>query len=291
MAQLRKQQTLAQVAEFSGFGYWSGKDVRVELRPAPVDSGLNFVRSDIAPHVRISADARNRLEAPRRTTLATGNAQVEMVEHILAALYGLQIDNCEIWVDQAEMPGGDGSSQAIVEAIDAAGIVEQEAPAKRLVISEVTRVGDDNSWVEARPHKHAGLAVRYRLDYGPDCPIGRETIDLKITPKSFRKELATARTFLLEEEANWLRSRGLGTRVTNQDLLVFGPNGLIDNELRYENECVRHKALDLVGDLALAGCELVGYVIAHRSGHRLNAELVRTILQEGRVEGGLRRTG
>jgi UDP-3-O-acyl N-acetylglucosamine deacetylase len=291
MAQLRKQQTLAQVAEFSGFGYWSGKDVRVELRPAPVDSGLNFVRSDIAPHVRISADARNRLEAPRRTTLATGNAQVEMVEHILAALYGLQIDNCEIWVDQAEMPGGDGSSQAIVEAIDAAGIVEQEAPAKRLIISEVTRVGDDNSWVEARPHKHAGLAVRYRLDYGPDCPIGRETIDLKITPKSFRKELATARTFLLEEEANWLRSRGLGTRVTNQDLLVFGPNGLIDNELRYENECVRHKALDLVGDLALAGCELVGYVIAHRSGHRLNAELVRTILQEGRVEGGLRRTG
>ncbi|QDU26477.1 UDP-3-O-[3-hydroxymyristoyl] N-acetylglucosamine deacetylase [Anatilimnocola aggregata] len=291
MAQLRKQQTLAQVAEFSGFGYWSGKDVRVELRPAPVDSGLQFVRSDIAPHVRIAADARNRLEAPRRTTLATGTAQVEMVEHILAALYGLQIDNCEVWVDQAEMPGGDGSSLAIVEAIEAAGIAQQEAPAKRLVISEVVRVGDDESWVEARPHKHGGLSVRYRLDYGPECPIGRETIDLKVTPKSFRNELASARTFLLEEEADWLRSRGLGTRVTNQDLLVFGKTGLIDNTLRFENECVRHKALDLVGDLALAGCELVGHVIAHRSGHRLNAELVRTILQEGRVEGGLRRTG
>jgi UDP-3-O-[3-hydroxymyristoyl] N-acetylglucosamine deacetylase len=291
MASLRKQQTLAHVAEFSGFGYWSGKDVRVELRPAAVDTGLQFVRSDLAPHVRIAADARNRLEAPRRTTLAAGNAQVEMVEHILAALYGLQIDNCEIWVDQAEMPGGDGSSSAIVAAIDAAGIVAQDAPSKRLVISEVTRVGDDESWVEARPHKHTGLAVKYRLDYGANCPIGRESIELKVNPKSFRQELAPARTFLLEEEANWLRSRGLGTRVTNQDLLIFGPNGLIDNTLRFENECVRHKALDLVGDLALAGCEIVGHVYAHRSGHRLNAELVRALLQECRVEGGLRMTG
>lgn len=291
MAPQRKQQTLAQVAEFSGFGYWSGKDVRVELRPAPIDSGLHFFRSDLAPHVRIAADAKNRLEAPRRTTLASGNAQVEMVEHILAALYGLQVDNCEIWVDQPEMPGSDGSSQAIVAAIDAAGIVQQDAPAKRLVIADVIRVGDNETWVEARPHKLPGLSVRYRLDYGPECPIGRETIDLKVNPKSFRTELAPARTFLLEEEANWLRSNGLGTRVTNQDLLIFGATGLIDNTLRFENECVRHKALDLVGDLALAGCELVGQVIAHRSGHRLNAELVRMILREGRVEGGLRKTG
>ncbi|WP_254508359.1 UDP-3-O-acyl-N-acetylglucosamine deacetylase [Anatilimnocola floriformis] len=294
MAVLRKQQTLARVAEFTGYGYWSGKDVRVELRPAEVDSGLQFVRADLAPHIRIAADARNRLEAPRRTTLAAGNAQVEMVEHIMAALYGLQIDNCEIWVDQQEMPGLDGSSQAVIDAIDSVGIIEQEAPSKRLVISEVTRVGDDESWVEARPHKHAGLSglvVKYRLDYGPECPIGRETIEVKVNPKSFRQELASARTFLLEEEANWLRSRGLGTRVTNQDLLIFGQNGLIDNTLRFENECVRHKTLDLVGDLALAGCELVGNVHAHRSGHRLNAELVRALLQEGRIEGGLRMTG
>lgn len=291
MASLRPQQTLAQVAKFSGFGYWSGKDVHVELRPAPVDAGLQFIRADLSPQIRIAADARNRLEAPRRTTLASGTSQVEMVEHILAALYGLGVDNCEIWVDQPEMPGCDGSSQAIVEAIDAAGIVQQDAPAKRIVIAEATRVGDDESWVEARPHKHNCLSVRYRLDYGPECPIGRETIDLKINPQNFRDELATARTFLLEEEATWLRSRGLGTRVTNQDLLIFGPTGLIDNTLRFENECVRHKALDLVGDLALAGCEIVGQVIAHRSGHRLNAELVRMILQENRIEGGLRKTG
>ena len=95
----------------------------------------------------------------------------------------------------------------------------------------------------------------------------------------------------MKEEADWLRQRGLGARVTNKDLLVFDDNGPIENELRYENECVRHKALDLVGDLALAGCDLVGHFIAHRSGHRLNAELVKVLLAEGRIEEGLRRTG
>jgi UDP-3-O-acyl-N-acetylglucosamine deacetylase len=111
-----------------------------------------------------------------------------------------------------------------------------------------------------------------------------------VTPVTFAKELAPARTFLLEDEAAWLKSRGLGTRVTHQELLVFGPEGPLDNSLRFENECVRHKALDLVGDLALAGCDIVGRIIAYKSGHRLNAELVKVLLSEGRMEGALRRT-
>jgi UDP-3-O-acyl-N-acetylglucosamine deacetylase len=159
------------------------------------------------------------------------------------------------------------------------------------VVTEITRVGNDDSWVEARPSRGPGLALQYKLDYGPNNPIGRQTIDLPaVTPRVFATELATARTFLLKEEAEWLKSRGLGARVTNQDLLVFGPEGLEENELRFENECVRHKALDLVGDLALAGCDLVGQFIAHKSGHRLNAELVKVLLSEGRIEEGLRRT-
>jgi UDP-3-O-acyl-N-acetylglucosamine deacetylase len=106
----------------------------------------------------------------------------------------------------------------------------------------------------------------------------------------FRRELASARTFLLEAEAEWLRGRGLGTRVTVKDLLIFGDQGPIGNELRFEDECVRHKTLDLVGDFALAGCEIVGQVIAYRSGHRLNAELVRALLSEGEIVGEQRRT-
>jgi UDP-3-O-[3-hydroxymyristoyl] N-acetylglucosamine deacetylase len=275
----------------AGFGYWSGRDVQVEFRPAPPHSGIVFVRRELEPPRRIAADVRQRIEVPRRTTLAGDGTQVEMVEHVLAALYGLAIDNCEVWVDGSELPGLDGSCQPMVEALLAAGIVEHAASRRRLVVTDVTRVGDDETWVEARPTRGSGLTIKYRLDYGSNSPIGRQTIELTISPSVFRTELAAARTFILAEEAEWLRQRGLGQRVTNQDLLVFGPEGPIDNELRMENECVRHKALDLVGDLALARCDLVGHFIAHRSGHRLNAELVKVLLHEGRIEEGLRRTG
>jgi UDP-3-O-[3-hydroxymyristoyl] N-acetylglucosamine deacetylase len=274
----------------TGFGYWSGRDVRVEFRPAAPHTGFVFVRTDVAPPRRIPAGVAHRIEVPRRTTLASGGVQVEMVEHVLAALFGLTIDNCEVWIDSPELPGLDGSSEPLVTALVAAGIVDQPAARRRLTVTDVTRVGDDECWVEARPVKNGGLTIKYRLDYGSGTAIGRQTIELKVTPETFRTELAPARTFLLAAEAEWLRQRGLGQRVTNQDLLVFGPEGPLDNELRMENECVRHKALDLIGDLALAGCDLVGHFIAHKSGHRLNAELVKVLLQEGQLEEGLRKT-
>jgi UDP-3-O-acyl N-acetylglucosamine deacetylase len=249
-----------------------------------------FVRTDAESARPVAADVRLRIEVPRRTTLAAGGVQFEMVEHILAALYGLAIDNCEVACDSAEMPGLDGSCQPLVAALAEAGIVEQRAVRRRLTVTDITRVGNDESWVEARPVKTGGLHILYKLDYGPNNPIGRQTIELAVSPRTFAAELAPARTFLLLDEANWLRSRGLGTRVTNGDLLVFNEDGPIDNPLRFENECVRHKALDLVGDLALAGCELVGQFIAYKSGHRLNAELVKVLLCEGRIEEGLRRS-
>lgn len=286
----RAQHTIAKPAEVAGFGFWSGQDNRVEFRPADVGTGLVFVRRDLAGSPRIPAVVANRIETPLRTTLVSEGVAVEMVEHVLAACSGLEVDNCEIWVDRPEMPGCDGSSQPFVDALTQAGIVEQAALRERLVVDEVTRVGDDESWVEIRPRPRGGFSLRYRLDYGSDSAIGRQTIELVITPSGFRRELAPARTFLLETEAEWLRSRGLGTRVTVKDLVVFDDNGPVGNELRYEDECVRHKALDLVGDFALAGCQIVGQVIAHRSGHRLNAELVRALLSEGQIVSEQRRT-
>jgi UDP-3-O-[3-hydroxymyristoyl] N-acetylglucosamine deacetylase len=280
---IRLQQTIAQSVVVEGFGYWSGNNVRLEFRPAPPQTGIVFVRTDLPKPVRIPAQVGHRIEIPRRTTLAVDGGSVEMVEHILAALAGLWIDNCEVWVDRPEMPGCDGSSAAFVQALRTAGIVQQDWPCRQLVITDTTRVGNDESWVEARPAKHGGLAIKYKLDYGPDNVIGRQTLELRVTPETFQKELASARTFLLKEEADWLRSRGLGSRVTPRDILVFDDQGPIENELRFENECVRHKALDLVGDLALAGCTLVGQVIAYRSGHRLNADLIQALLSEGQV--------
>lgn len=290
MLKRRNQRTLANTAVVEGFGYWTGKDVRVEFRPAPENTGLVFVRADLSPPQRIPALVEYRIEAPRRTTLRCGRGSVEMVEHILAALAGLQIDNCEIWVNNVEMPGCDGSSLAFVEALDKAGIVEQDAPRACLVLRDTCRMGDEGSWIEAHPASQAGFTVKFRLDYGRDNAIGRQTLEMRITPDAFRRELASARTFLLKAEAEWLRSQGLGTRATLQDLLVFDEEGPIDNTLRYPDECVRHKVLDLVGDFALAGCDIVGYVVAHRSGHRLSAELVRNLLSEGELHSDLRRS-
>ena len=287
---LRNERTLARPCEVAGFGYWSGRDVRVELRPAAAGTGIVFVRGDLTPPRRIAASVLHRIEVPRRTTLASGGVQVEMVEHILAALLGLRIDNCEVWVDAPEMPGLDGSCQPLVAAIEAAGTVEQTATRRQLLVTEVLRVGDEESWVEARPPSEDGLTFTYKLDYGPGSLIGRQTIELAITPETFARELSPARTFLLESEAAWLRERGLGARVSNRDLLVFGQDGVIENELRFENECVRHKALDLVGDLALAGCDVEGHIVAYRSGHRLNAELVKGLLKEARLVAGLRKS-
>lgn len=277
----RNERTIGKSVAVEGFGYWSGRDVRVEFRPASPGTGLVFVRSDLSSAARIPALVANRIEVPRRTVLRNGPASVEMVEHVLAALFGLQIDNCEIWTDQPEMPGLDGSSRKFVESLDSAGIVEQKQVRDQLVVREVTRLGDDDSWIEARPAAKSEFTVRFRVDYGPSTGIGRQTIQLPINPSTFRREIAAARTFMLKEEADWLVAQGLGKRATPADLLVYDANGPIGNELRFPDECARHKVLDVVGDLALSGSDIIGNIIAHRSGHRLNSELVRVILAEG----------
>jgi UDP-3-O-acyl N-acetylglucosamine deacetylase len=282
----RPQYTLAEPVRLAGFGYWTGRDVRVEFRPAAPHTGIVFVRQDLAACPRLPAQVGLRVETPRRTTLAAAGATVEMVEHVLASLAGLHIDNCEVWVDGAEMPGLDGSSLPFVEALTSTARVAQAALRECLVVTRPVRVGNDECWVEAHPDPRGGLTLQYRLDYGPHGPIGQQQIDVSLSPHTFCTELAAARTFLLHEEALWLRQRGLGARVTCSDLLVFDADGVVGNTLRFDNECVRHKTLDLVGDLALAGCDLRGRIVACRSGHRLNAALVRELLaQEQQLTG------
>jgi UDP-3-O-acyl-N-acetylglucosamine deacetylase len=171
----------------------------------------------------------------------------------------------------------DGSSWPFVAVLQAAGVVTQPAPRPYLVVTETLRVGDDECWIEARPTRHWGTSLQYRLDYGSEHVIGRETARVTLTPQNFVRQLAPARTFLTWREAEWLRQQGLAARVTAQDVLVFGDQGLIDNQLRLEQECAAHKVLDMVGDLSLAGCDLIGQFVAHRSGHRLNANLVQTL--------------
>jgi UDP-3-O-acyl N-acetylglucosamine deacetylase len=285
MSVARRQRTLVRPVSVTGFGYFSGRDVRVEFWPAAEHAGIVFVRHDITPAARVPAGVALRINVPRRSTLELAGIRVEMVEHVLAALAAMRIDNCEVWVDAPEMPGCDGSSKPFVDAIDAAGALEQRSPVRQIVVGQSVRVGDENGWIEAQPSRTAGLSVSFELDFGVQSPIGRQLFALDITPDSFRRELAACRTFIPEEAAQGILAQGIGKRVTPRDLLIFGPNGPIGNTLRFVDECARHKVLDVVGDLALTGCEVVGHVVAHRSGHALHAELAKRLLEQAEVTG------
>jgi len=286
----RHQRTIASTATVRGIGYWSGEHVNVEFHPADPFTGIRFVRTDLPARAAIPACVACRRQTPRRTTLAAGAAQVEMVEHVLAALAGMRIDNCEVRVDRAELPGMDGSAQPFVDAIVRAGVVQLDAMRRRLTVRQSVRVEADQAWIEARPTDEPGLIVRYELDYAPHPAIGRQSIELAVTPQAFRSELAPSRTFLLRDEARWLQAQGRARHVSPRELLVFDEDGPIQNQLRFADECVRHKTLDVVGDLALAGMDICAYVVCHRSGHQLNAELVDRLLAEEQRIGARRRS-
>jgi UDP-3-O-acyl N-acetylglucosamine deacetylase len=273
----RPQRTLRTAATVHGRGYWSGRENRVELQPAAVGSGIVFVRGDLAPPASVPAVVGAVVEARNRTQIVRGPASVHLIEHVMSALAGLGVDNCTVVVTAEELPGMDGSSRDFVAAIDRAGIVEQDAAIDPITVGETVRVGDAACWIEAGPARFAGLSIEYVLDYGPG-PIGRQRLDLDITPDTYRDELSSARTFISTDDAARLRAAGLGATVSPGDLVVFSADGPIGTELRWADECVRHKVLDAVGDLALAGRPLHAHVRAFRSGHALNAGLVRELV-------------
>ncbi len=263
-----------------GFGFWSGLDATVEFRPAPAGTGIVFVRRDLPGMPRIRSVIGNRADGPRRTTLSANGTAVDMVEHILAALAGLQIDNCMIFVDRAEMPGLDGSSQRFVEALLEAGVQTQHVRRRTLVIDRPVRVGTDDIWLLAEPCQFPHCELRYELSYPDEPAIGDQNFEMVLRPDAFCSQVAAARTFVTRTEAELLRQQGLGRRVNYSDILVFDEKGPLENSLRYPDECARHKLLDMLGDFALSGMDICGRITARRSGHRLNAELVRQLLAE-----------
>jgi len=275
----RPQRTIARDAVVRGISFLNGADVLVRFRPAEAGTGVVFVRTDLPGGPTVPALIGHVIPRQRRTTIRRGEATVEMVEHVMAALAGLRVDNCRVEIDGPEAPGCDGSSLAFVEALETAGSVEQDRPRETLVIDRPITVREGGSTLTVHPGQADRLVLSYNLDYGQGTPIGRQSLFLDVTPESFARELSTSRTFVLEAEADAMRAAGIGRRTTEADLLIFGPDGPIHNPLRFPDECVRHKMLDMVGDLALLGRDLVGHVVAHRSGHQLNAELVRKLVE------------
>lgn len=275
----RTQRTIARSATVHGYGLFHGVDVALTLLPAPEYHGIVFQRVDSPARVLIPARVEYVVPQPRRTVLSRLGAQVETVEHVLAALAGMRIDNCIVQLDAPECPNGDGSSRVFVDAIDRAGIARQSAPASEWAVEESIRIDDEATgarW-QARPAPVDELQIDYELS-NPYPGCDRQALGLKITPETFIGELASARTFVRESEVHSLRAMGLGRRTTPRDLLVFDERGQpLDNALRRPDECVRHKILDCLGDFALAGGRLYGRFDGHRTGHRHNHELIRCI--------------
>ena len=273
----RNEQTLAACCEIRGRGYWSGQDVRVRFLPAAAGAGVRIVRTDRPGQPSCPALTTYADEQAFRTNLCAGEARFEMIEHVLAALYALQIDNCVIEINGEEMPGLDGSALAITQALRSVGVVVQATDKQRFIVDQTFRVGDETCWIQASPAVDGHAHYAYHLDYGADSPIGAQSYSGVLNAHAFCHELAPARTFVTAQQVAQLQSQGVGKHVGPQDLLVFDDNGLVDNSFRFPNECARHKALDLIGDLALVGVELIGRFVSHRGGHRLNAALARQL--------------
>lgn len=276
----RLQRTIQREFTLTGIGFRTGADLKVTFLPADDDFGIVFQRVDLRDQPLVEARLENLAPRSRCTGIEANGASVDLIEHVLAALAGLHVDNCLIQVDGPEMPGFDGSCLPVVEALLEVGFETQTAIKPILVVTEATTLqGHDGSLLKAKPaFGYGGLTMTYLLDYGLDAPIWPQIYTFKNSPEAFVQEIAFARTFVKDSEVAALQAQGIGLRSTAKDLLVFGDQGVIDNELRAVDECARHKLLDCLGDFALTGCDIQGYFHAWRTGHRQNQDLMKRLL-------------
>jgi UDP-3-O-acyl N-acetylglucosamine deacetylase len=270
-----RQRTIGGQVTIPGIGLQTGSRVNLTLKGAGENCGINFVRRDLpgSPSVNImSRDDEASASAERRTMVGFGPMQIQTTEHLLAALSGLSIDNITAELDNVELPGLDGSASGYVEALKKAGIVEQDAEKPVIALKSPVWCGGKDALIVAVPDE--AFRVSYTLSYPG---IGTQFFSVTVDEKSFVSEIAPARTFCSEMEALELLKRGLGKGANYENTLVMGASGPVNNSLRFPDEPARHKVLDLIGDLCLAGAGLKGHFIAQKSGHRLNMELVKLI--------------
>ncbi|MBN2489590.1 MAG: UDP-3-O-[3-hydroxymyristoyl] N-acetylglucosamine deacetylase [Planctomycetes bacterium] len=295
---MRNQRTIKDAVELSGVGLHTGAPVTLRIRPAPPDHGVIFVRTDVEDPPLIAASLDNLRRLERRTALAVERVEIQTIEHLLAALWAVQLDNAVIEMDAPEVPGADGSARPFVDALNQAGLVDQKAPKKTLVLDETVSVSAGSAALVALPSPDGAFGLSYTLDYasadGRALPVQHFEC-AELTPEVFIREVAPARTFCLEREAEELRSAGLGRGANYQNTLVIGASGgVIENELRYPDEFARHKVLDLIGDVFLLEADLKARIVATKTGHELNQKLVgelRRIMHDRENRDVLQHTG
>lgn len=275
-----KQRTLKNVIRATGVGLHSGDKVYLTLRPAPVDSGIIFRRVDLNPHMEIPARAENVGDTRLSTTLVKGTTRISTVEHLLSALAGLGIDNAYVDLSASEVPIMDGSAGPFVFLIQSAGIEEQNAPKRYIRIKRAVQVQDGDKWARFDPFN--GFKVSFRIDFEhPVFKRSSQFAEIDFSKTSFVKEVSRARTFGFMHEIELLRENKLALGGSLDNAIVMDDYRVLNEDgLRYEDEFVKHKVLDAVGDLYLLGYGLIGAFSGYKSGHELNNKLLRTLLAD-----------
>jgi UDP-3-O-[3-hydroxymyristoyl] N-acetylglucosamine deacetylase/3-hydroxyacyl-[acyl-carrier-protein] dehydratase len=258
---------------YEGVALFSGAKVKIILRPAGVNTGISFIRSDEADkRIAVSIDAVT--SNYRRTSLAQNGVSVDTTEHLLSAVYGLGIDNLDIVINGSEVPHTDGSAKDFIDLISSAGIKEQELPKKTIKLKAPVTYAEGDISLIALPAD--GLTIDYTLQY--DSPlIGTQHKTIKLDESSYRSEIALARTFCLASEVEDFKKQGIGKGGNYNNILVVDNDKVVQNQLRFPDEFVRHKILDLIGDLALLGAPLEAKIIAIKSGHEQNIKFAQKI--------------
>ncbi len=268
------QQTLKRQISCAGIGLHSGHKVTLTLKPAPADTGIRFRRIDLGVEIPATVDHVSAVQYA--TVLGRDGATVETVEHLLAALVASGVDNVIVELSQREVPIMDGSSAPFLFLLQEAGIKRLSAARKYLKVLKPVQVAQGDKRVAVYPSDH--FKVSYTISF--DHPLLRhQTRTERITEQTFSEHIASARTFGFLKEVEWLRQQGLALGGSLENAIVIGDTGAL-NALRFEDEFVRHKILDAVGDLALVGYQVVGHVVAHRAGHAMHTELGRALLAD-----------
>jgi UDP-3-O-acyl N-acetylglucosamine deacetylase len=277
MLAMGNKKTIEREISFFGRALQTGAEVRVTCRPADPDAGIVFRRVDLEEKPELYLNRFAFADAgQRRTVIGAGAAEVQTVEHFLAALWALEIDNMIVEMSGAELPALDGSAIEFVRLLKTAGIAEQPRKREFIRISEPEEIKEGASSIAVSPGE--GFSVSYLIDY-PVKSIGREVFAIKLDGGSFEREIAPARTFCLKEEAGALLRSGFGQGADLKNTLVMDDDGPIGTSLRFPEEPVRHKILDLVGDFYLLGRPILGKVVAERSGHSLNTRMMQKIYE------------
>src|SRR5215469_8484370 len=265
------QQTIRVPVSMTGIGLHSGEPIQMTLSPAGADTGILF-RSADGSLIPVTAD--HVVDTRSATTVGTFGVKVRTIEHLMAAVGALGIDNLLVDIDGEEVPAADGSAKPFVDLLLSAGRVSQGAPRQRLTITEPIRVGDESRWLHILPSD--SLRISYTLDHGHPV-IGLQVASLLVTETSFVDEIAPARTYGFLKDVPMMRQNGLARGGSLENAIVVGKRIVLNDSLRFADEFVRHKILDLVGDLAVLGRPVIGHVVGRNAGHALNHQLVLAI--------------